>query len=164
MMKYIWSPWRMKYISKSKSPTDCIFCKALKQVDNFENLVIYRGELAFVMLNRYPYNNGHLMVVPITHQPSLNDLDYEVRCEIMELLNHAELVLRAVYHPDGLNIGANVGTAAGAGMADHVHFHIVPRWSGDTNFMSTLAGTRVLPEALDETYHRLLEKWESLSK
>jgi len=140
--------------------TGCIFCDALAQEDNHGNLIVARGRFAFVILNRYPYTSGHIMVVPNAHQPSLELLDPNTRAELMELTSRSLKVLRSVYRPEGFNIGVNIGAAAGAGVEAHVHMHIVPRWVGDTNFMSTLASTRVLPEALEDTYHRLREAWE----
>ena len=159
-MKYIWSPWRMAYIEKEKEETACVFCSAQNEPDGAENLIVYRGQRAFVILNRYPYTSGHLMVVPNTHQPSLEDLDPDIRGEMMELATDCVRVLRKVYQPEGFNIGINLGVPAGAGIADHVHLHVVPRWMGDTNFMSSLGKTRVLPEMLEDTYGRVEEAWE----
>lgn len=158
-MNHIWSPWRMKYILHHDPSAHCIFCQALSKQDDLENLVLQRGALAFVILNRYPYTTGHLMVVPTAHKPSLEDLSPEARAEVIELVSHAVSVLRKVYQPDGVNIGVNIGSAAGAGVADHVHFHVLPRWVGDTNFMSTVGETRVLPENLSDTYQRLRSAW-----
>lgn len=158
-MQHIWTPWRMKYIQENKKDSDCIFCQALTQPDGSDNLVLFRGENVFVILNRYPYTSGHVMVVPMIHKPILEELDAIIRVEIMELTTQCVAVLRAVYHPEGFNIGMNIGAIAGAGIADHVHMHIVPRWAGDTSFMSTLGQTRVLPESLEETYQRILNAW-----
>ncbi|NPV76697.1 MAG: HIT domain-containing protein [Anaerolineae bacterium] len=158
-MKQVWSPWRMKYIMHHEPSPECIFCKAQQLDDGPENLIVARGHFTFVILNRYPYTSGHLMVVPYAHQPTLDRLTVEARREIVEIITTAEVVLQEVYHPDGFNIGANIGSAAGAGVAGHLHFHVVPRWSGDTNFMSTLADTRVLPEALEQTFCRLKAAW-----
>lgn len=141
---------------------ECIFCSALQQKDGLENLVIWRSKLAFVILNRYPYNNGHLMVVPNAHKPSLEFLDPETRSELMELTSQAIMLLRRVYNPQGFNMGVNIGAAAGAGIAEHVHMHLLPRWSGDTNFMSTVAETRVMPEDLTATYRRVRAAWLEL--
>jgi ATP adenylyltransferase len=159
-MKYLWSPWRMSYIMDHERGNDCVFCVALNGDDDAENLVLHRGHQAFVMLNRYPYTSGHLMVVPDEHTPDLAALSPQTRSELMELIVSAETVIDITYRPEGFNIGANLGAAAGAGIAGHLHFHIVPRWAGDTNFMSTLANTRVLPEELTETYRRLSEAWK----
>src|SRR5512133_3524114 len=153
-MKYLWSPWRMKYMEISKVE-GCIFCIAQEMEDGTENLIAYRSERAYVILNRYPYTSGHLMVVPFAHQPNLEELDAEIRAEMMELTTQCMTVLRKNYHPQGFNVGANIGEAAGAGVQSHVHIHIVPRWAGDTNFMSAVGETRVLPEILEDTYERV---------
>ena len=158
-MEHLWSPWRMNYISDTTPPDGCFFCEALKQEDSAQTLLVERAEHAFVILNRYPYTSGHLMVVPYAHVPSIDQLTPECRAEIMELLNRAIAVLTAVYKPEGFNMGANIGAIAGAGVPGHVHFHIVPRWAGDTNFMTAVAQTRVLPEALEQTYQRLYDAW-----
>lgn len=149
----------MAYIEKDREEKVCVFCSAQNEPDGEENLIVHRGQRAFVILNRYPYTSGHLMVVPYTHQPSLEDLDPVVRGEMMELATDCVRVLRKVYQPEGFNIGINLGVPAGAGIADHVHLHVVPRWMGDTNFMSSLGRTRVLPEMLEETYRRVEEGW-----
>lgn len=158
-MNYLWSPWRMSYIENHSKEEQCVFCAALASEDDPKNLIVTRGERAFVILNRYPYTSGHLMVVPFQHCSSLEQLDSQTRADIMELTNQATLVLRTVYNPQGFNLGMNIGEAAGAGIAEHIHLHIVPRWGGDTNFMSSLADTRVLPEALEDTYHRVQSAW-----
>ena len=162
MKQRIWSPWRMKYIENHEQKIGCIFCQAVEQHDDLANLVLFRGRLAFVILNRFPYTTGHLMVVPFAHCATLNMLDVATRAEMIELVNTANLVLIKAYNPDGFNIGANIGSAAGAGVADHVHIHVVPRWVGDANFMSTLGDTRVLPETLEDTYNRLSSGWHKL--
>jgi ATP adenylyltransferase len=149
----------MTYIQNNQHSAECVFCMALEQSDGPENLIVARGSRAFVILNRYPYTSGHLMVVPMQHRSSLEELDERTRAEIMELSNQAILTLQAVYHPQGFNLGMNIGEVAGAGIADHVHMHIVPRWGGDTNFMSSLADTRVLPESLPDTYQRVRQVW-----
>jgi len=159
LMKHLWSPWRMKYIQAIKKEDGCIFCKIQKMPDNKENLIVFRGEASFVVMNRYPYTSGHILVIPYNHKPNLEVLDAETRAEMMEMVTRSMRVLRRKYHPQGFNMGANIGEAAGAGIAPHVHLHIVPRWSGDTNFMSSLGETRVLPEALEETYDRIKEAW-----
>ncbi len=163
-MDQLWSPWRMKYIQNHEPVPGCIFCTALDLPDGPGNLILARGETAFVMLNRYPYTSGHLMVVPYQHAASFELLEPTARAEIMELLTRAVGALRAVYSPQGFNVGANLGAAAGAGVAEHVHFHVVPRWGGDANFMTTVGQTRVLPEALEDTYLRLFARWNSPGK
>jgi len=142
--------------------SECAFCVELSRSDGPENLIVYRGPRAFIILNRYPYNSGHLMVVPYEHKPTLEALDAETRAEIMELSNLATMVLQKVYRPQGFNLGVNIGTAAGAGILEHVHMHVLPRWGGDTNFVSTLGATRVLPEALEDTYRRVKEGIEEV--
>jgi len=149
----------MSYIQKHKDENGCVFCEAQVLPDGTENLILYRGQQAFVILNRYPYTSGHLMVVSNLHVPSIENLDPATRAEMMELQVQAMTVLRRVYTPQGFNLGANVGLAGGAGIEEHVHLHIVPRWTGDTNFMSVVGETRVVPEALEETYRRLREAW-----
>ena len=158
-MDYLWCPWRMEYIQSEKHKEKCVFCGELSRHDGPENLIIYRGRRAFVILNRFPYTSGHLMIVPFDHKDSLEQLDPETRAEIMELTAQSMVILRQVYRPHGFNIGINIGAAAGAGVLDHIHLHVVPRWGGDTNFMSTLADTRVVPEALEETYVRIHKAW-----
>ncbi len=157
------TPWRRAYIEGYEKEDGCVFCNALgKKHDNHKNLVVHRGQRAFVIVNLYPYTNGHLMVAPMDHQPSLELLDPETRAEMMELVSQAMVVLKKIYHPHAFNLGANIGKAAGAGVPDHVHLHIVPRWTGDSNFMSILGETRVLPETIEETYKRIREMWEKL--
>lgn len=151
----------MEYIQSNKHKDACVFCKEMSRPDGPENLIVYRGRRAFVILNRYPYTTGHLMIVPYDHQASLEQLDAETRAEIIELTTQSMIVLRRVYQPHGFNIGLNIGVAAGAGVLDHVHLHVVPRWGGDTNFMATLASTRVLPETLADTYVRIHGAWKS---
>ena len=153
-MERLWTPWRMKYLVDGKSE-GCVFCSALQGENDRDNLLLLRGENACLMLNLYPYNSGHLMVIPRAHVPSLEQLEREDRAEAMELVTLALRVLRKALNPDGFNVGVNIGKAAGAGICEHVHIHVVPRWDGDTNFMPITAGTRVMPELLPETYDRL---------
>jgi len=161
-MDHLWSPWRMEYIMQHEPVSDCIFCSALARQDGPDNLIVARTQLGFVIMNRFPYTSGHIMVVPNAHQPSLELLDAETRSELMELVSHGIQVLRTIYTPEGFNVGVNIGTAAGAGITDHVHMHVVPRWAGDTNFMSAVAATRVLPEALEDTYMRVQAAWNKI--
>jgi ATP adenylyltransferase len=153
-MKRLWSPWRLEYLTHPESE-GCIFCQALAGDDDRENLVLLRGERAFLILNRYPYNNGHFLAVPSAHVPSFEDLDAETLAELMLLLNRGLAALRVAMHPDGFNLGANLGQVAGAGIEDHVHLHAVPRWLGDTNFMPVVGDMRVVPQTWLETYDQL---------
>ena len=159
-MNHIWSPWRMNYIENHEKQEGCVFCNAQAKADSAENLIAFRGKNAYVILNRYPYTSGHLMVVPFTHISNLEELNAEIRAEMMELTTQCMGVLNRIYKPKGFNMGANIGEAAGAGVLGHVHIHIVPRWPGDTNFMSALGETRVLPEALEDTYQRVRNEFE----
>jgi ATP adenylyltransferase len=152
----------MEYIQSDKNKDVCIFCNEMSRPDGPENLIIFRGRRAFIILNRYPYTSGHLMVLPYTHVPSYEDLDVETRAEIMELINLATSLLRKTYRPDAFNLGANIGEDAGAGIAPHLHFHLVPRWRGDSNFMAVTSHTRILPEELKESYQRLKQTWSQI--
>jgi ATP adenylyltransferase len=160
-VEYIWTPWRMKYIQEHHKFEGCVFCLAAEAEDNDDNLIFYRGEHVFMILNRYPYTSGHVMCVPFSHKDRLHDLAREARTEMMDQVSKAVEVLQSVYQPEGFNIGLNLGELAGAGVADHLHTHIVPRWGGDTNFMATIGKTRVLPESLAETYQRVKKAWDS---
>ena len=153
-MKRLWAPWRMQYLVGEKEE-GCIFCNRIAESYDRENYILYRGERGFLILNLYPYNNGHMMAVPYKHVASLEELDAETLTELMLLVNKGLAVLRRAMSPQGFNVGANIGEAAGAGVAGHVHIHIVPRWGGDTNFMPVLAETRVIPEWLADTYVNL---------
>jgi len=148
----------MRYITEFKK-NGCVFCDALELEDGPENLIVSRGQKTFVILNAFPYTSGHLMVLPYQHVPDLSDLDAETRAEMIEMVTKSSQVLRTLYTPQGFNIGINMGEAAGAGIEEHIHIHIVPRWMGDTNFMTAVGQTRVLPEALDETYRRVKDAW-----
>jgi len=159
-MKQLWSPWRMKYIEKHEKVEGCVFCNAQAKADGFENLIACREKNAYVILNRYPYTSGHLMVIPFEHVSNLEALNPETRAEMMELTSRCTSLLREAYKTESFNVGINIGEAAGAGVLGHVHIHIVPRWAGDTNFMSTLGETRVLPEALENTYRRVRAEFE----
>ena len=145
----------MPYLQgENPRPEGCLFCQKLKQEDE-EAHILYRGDHCFVILNRFPYNNGHLMVVPFDHVGSLEDLDVATQAEMMQVTDLSLRVLRKTYEPDGFNLGMNIGSAAGAGIADHVHLHVVPRWNGDTNYMTVVGHTRTIPEWMEETYDRL---------
>lgn len=137
----------------------CIFCAALQANKDDENLIVHRGKDAFVILNRYPYTSGHVMVVPYLHKPFFEDLSPDTQLELMSFLTTSTHVLRQVYRPDGFNMGANIGSGSGAGVIGHIHFHLVPRWSGDSNFMTTVSDARVIPEDLPQTLSRLRAAW-----
>jgi ATP adenylyltransferase len=149
---------------KSEKPASCIFCDAAKSTHPRETLTLYRSETALVMLNRYPYTNGHLMVAPIAHQARLYDSSDASLRALIRLTAESQRILSDVYHPDGFNVGMNFGQVAGAGVADHYHLHIVPRWSGDSNFMTVTARTRLIPEELDVTYDKLEPHFQSIRK
>jgi len=156
-MDYLWSPWRFKYmeeVTQGKQP-ECFFCDAVKGTRDEETLVVNRGKKMFAILNRYPYTSGHLMIVPYAHVAELHLCDAETLKEMMELAQRVETAFRASYKPDGINLGMNLGKAAGAGVAGHLHMHMLPRWFGDTNFMTVTGETRVHPEDLQTTYEKL---------
>jgi len=154
-MEHIWAPWRIEYIRMEK-PKGCILCQKPEEKDDESNFILYRGEKNFVMLNRFPYNPGHLMVVPYRHTPSLEELADEEMWEHFDIVRRSTRALRRVFNPAGFNIGINIGETAGAGISEHVHTHIVPRWEGDTNFMPVMSTIRVIPEALVSTYEHLV--------
>jgi ATP adenylyltransferase len=161
-MRHLFSPWRMPYIGRNKAAEKakgCVFCRALKQEDGPGNLIVQRGQQAFVVLNRFPYTSGHLMVLPFIHVANLDEVEAATRAEMMELMTTATQVLNRMYKPEGFNLGANLGAAAGAGIEEHLHLHVLPRWAGDTNFVSTIGETRVLPESLEETWQRVKTAW-----
>lgn len=153
-MERLWAPWRMEYLV-GEHVKGCIFCEKPAEENDRANYLLHRGEHAYILMNIYPYSNGHLMVAPYAHVAQLVDLDEAVRMEIMELTTLCTRLLAHTSHPTGFNLGANMGKAAGAGFEGHFHMHIVPRWLGDTNFMPVVGHTRVIPESLDETYKRL---------
>jgi ATP adenylyltransferase len=153
-LKRIWAPWRMKYILSDKTQ-GCAFCQALQAGDDKANYILYRGEKAFIILNTFPYTNGHVMVVPYAHIGDLVELDRETLLDMMLLTQKTLQAMRQAMGPHGFNVGLNLGEAAGAGIQDHVHIHIVPRWQNDTNFMPVLADVRVIPDSLEETYDKL---------
>ena len=153
-MEHLWSPWRLAYITGGASAGGCVFCSALTDA-GADDLIVHRGVTCFVILNLFPYNNGHLMVIPNRHIATLASATPEERTELIELTMRAEIALTEVYQPHGLNLGINLGKPAGAGILDHLHMHVVPRWNGDTNFMTVVGQTRVLPEELPDTAARL---------
>jgi len=161
-MERLWSPWRARYIASgvdAQNPV-CVFCAIASDPEHDdENFVLYRGQHCFVLLNLYPYISGHLMVVPYLHTSEFDSTAKEITDEMMDQTKRAQAALREVYKPAGFNMGMNLGAAAGAGIADHLHIHLLPRWGGDTNFMTTVGETRVLPEDLPTTYAKLLPKF-----
>jgi len=152
---YLWSPWRYQYLTSPQEAEGCIFCAIAVDDHDERNLIVYRGSHNFIVLNLFPYTSGHLMVVPFAHAAELCQLDEDAATEMMALTRLAERRLRAIYRPDGLNVGMNIGKSAGAGIAGHIHMHVLPRWHADANFMTTIAETRVLPEDLHVTWRRV---------
>ena len=157
-MKQLWAPWRIEYIQMEK-PAECILCNKPKQKDDAANYILYRGDKNFIIMNSYPYNSGHLMIAPYRHIANLEELTDEERHEHFEIASRSVKILRQLFNPAGFNLGINMGKVAGAGIDDHIHTHIVPRWLGDTNFMPVIANTKVINEALAETYKKLLGKF-----
>ncbi len=157
-MKQLWAPWRLEYIQQADEQEGCVFCRALEAGDE-TGLVVHRGERAFVLLNKYPYASGHLMVAPNRHEGDFSGLDRDEAAEVHTLASSALGALAETMSPQGFNLGWNLGRIAGAGVVDHVHMHIVPRWAGDTNFMPVLADVKVLPEALEDTRRKISAAW-----
>lgn len=160
-MKRLWAPWRMTYLKANKTE-GCIFCQKAAERRDRENLILWRGQSGLVLLNLYPYNNGHLMVTPYEHVPSIENLSPETLADLMGMVQKSLAVLRKAMNPNAFNIGINLGAAAGAGIADHMHIHVVPRWNGDTNFMPVLGETRVVPDFLENSYDQLLQAWQEI--
>ena len=161
-MEHLYTPWRMAYIRGEKKPVEgCVFCNLVTADDDQQQIIAYSEHL-FVTLNKYPYNNGHLMVIPYEHVQSQENLEPVMLTELMVNVNRAMQVLRKVYGAAAFNLGANIGSAAGAGIADHYHFHIVPRWAGDSNFMTVVGNTRVIPDTLENSYQELKAGWGTL--
>ncbi len=159
-MNRLWSPWRSKYIEsisekKGNENTRCVFCDKFSEKDDENNLVVCRGKFAAIVMNLYPYNSGHLMIVPFAHKGSFEDLTDDESADVMDQTKLAIRLLRMTCHPDGFNFGANLGKGSGAGIAEHIHFHVVPRWNGDTNFMTVLDDTKVISEEIHNTYRQL---------
>jgi ATP adenylyltransferase len=154
-MDYIFSPWRYRYLAEPRSDAECLLCRKLAEKNDEANLIVFRGTENAVLLNLYPYTSGHMMILPYRHLASLGECPPDCRHEMIELAARAEMILNREYQPDGINVGLNLGEAAGAGIAGHIHMHVVPRWYADSNFMTTISETRVLPEELSQTYKRL---------
>lgn len=156
----LWAPWRLDYVKNAEQQPDCVFCVKPAETTDEENLILFRGEHCFVILNLFPYTTGHLMIAPYQHTADLAALSESERLEIWALADRAIRALKQVYSPHGFNIGMNLGRAAGAGIPDHMHLHIVPRWGGDTNFIPVLTGVRVIPESLEDTYRKMREAFD----
>jgi len=158
-MDYIWTPWRYQYMKEAASGNqpECIFCEAVARKNDMETLIVHRGAKTFIILNRFPYTSGHVMIVPYVHVAELSLCDAATLAEMMQLAQRVETALRSNYKPDGMNLGMNLGRAAGAGVVGHLHLHVLPRWIGDSNFMTVTGETRVHPEDLQTTYERLLK-------
>lgn len=165
-LKKLWAPWRMEYIEaiNTEKNENCIFCDKPSQNKDEKNFIVYRGKTCFIILNIYPYNNGHLMLVPYKHTSELTELDSETRLELMHMINIAMEAIKNVMRPDGFNVGVNFGRTAGAGITEHLHIHLVPRWNGDTNFMPVIGCTKVICESLEDTYDKLKRAIESMLK
>jgi ATP adenylyltransferase len=156
-MKTLWAPWRMAYILGEKKLDGCVFCNAYKEQNDKKNYVLFRSKHCFVIMNIYPYNPGHIMVVPNRHIDHIKLLNEKESADIFQVIRDFCNILETAFKPNGINIGMNIGSAAGAGIADHIHFHIIPRWNGDTNFMSTVCDTKVISESLRQTYNKIKE-------
>jgi len=159
-MEILFAPWRLEYILAEKGTGHCIFCRAFREDPSPGNLVVYRDDRVAVLLNKYPYTNGHLLVAPRPHVDSLTGVDPETRSATAEMLAYCETVIRKSFNPQGINVGLNMGLAAGAGILDHVHWHILPRWTGDTNFATVCADLRVIPEDMESLYNRLRKEFK----
>jgi ATP adenylyltransferase len=160
-MDYLWTPWRYSYVTDASKQERCIFCDALALGDDSKSLIVLRGHKNFIILNRFPYTTGHVMVVPYQHVSEFSGCDVETLSEMILLAQRVARALDAGYHPEGFNLGMNLGRCAGAGVAGHLHLHVLPRWAGDTNFMSTVAETRIEPEDLAVTYEKLRRALEA---
>jgi ATP adenylyltransferase len=162
-MEKLWAPWRMKYILDSKESSDqCIFCELPLQKNDEQNYIVFRSKLSFVMLNKFPYNNGHIMVIPYKHESDYTELDQDILADIQQLIQKSLIALKNCMEPHGYNVGLNLGRTAGAGIDAHLHYHIVPRWSGDTNFMPVISDTKVISESLEESWQKLSLEFEKL--
>ncbi|HEY6305062.1 MAG TPA: HIT domain-containing protein [Candidatus Angelobacter sp.] len=159
-MDYLFSPWRYAFVSQAHKATGCLFCELPQAGDDEKTLIVHRDKHCYVVLNAYPYTSGHVMVVPFRHTDQLRLLSVPAAQEMMELMRRLEGILREVYQPEGLNLGMNLGKAAGAGIAEHIHMHVLPRWTADANFITVIGETRVLPEDLATTYKRIREKFQ----
>jgi ATP adenylyltransferase len=162
-MKVLWAPWRMGYILSNDKDNGCIFCPGKDRSKDEERLILHVGPRSMVMMNRYPYNNGHLLVAPVKHAGDLEQLNNKEGLDLLFMVRKTVEILKEVMKPEGFNVGLNLGRVAGAGMEEHMHFHVVPRWNGDTNFMTILGDVRVIPEHIRETYKKLLPYYKELA-
>jgi ATP adenylyltransferase len=160
-MDRLWSPWRYRYVTQAGKDDTCIFCQALAAADDRASLIVHRGQHTFILLNRFPYTTGHVMIAPYDHVPDLSQARPEALTEMMLLCQQVERALAALYRPDGYNLGMNLGRSAGAGVAGHIHMHVLPRWLGDTSFMTTVSETRIEPEDLGVTFEKLKAQFAS---
>ena len=165
-MDRLWAPWRSAYINGVSKPKEegkkmCVFCEALQSEDDKAHYVVARSQYTFVIMNLYPYNNGHMLIIPNRHVSKPEMLNADELHELMDNVTKACAVLEKVYHPHGINVGANIGGAAGAGIADHMHFHVLPRWNADANFMTTIGDSRVIPESLEESWKKIRDAWNA---
>jgi ATP adenylyltransferase len=159
-MDYLWTPWRSSYVKNKGEAGSCIFCRAAASSTGEETLLVHRARLNFVILNRYPYTSGHLMIAPYQHVSRLQQVDLETVDEMMRLARLSERIIEEIYQPQGLNIGMNLGEAAGAGIEQHIHLHVLPRWMGDANFMTSIGDARILPEELSVTFTKLSDAFK----
>ena len=155
-MKVVWAPWRMEYVGSDQKNEGCIFCPGNDRTQDEKKLILYRSEWSIVLMNRFPYSNGHLLIAPLRHTSSFDSLSPDEKLDLLNMVERSASVLKDVMDPAGFNIGMNLGKVAGAGVEDHMHFHIVPRWSGDTNYMTVLGEVRIIPEHIQATYEKLL--------
>lgn len=162
-MEHLWTPWRSTYVTGKTPAQECIFCAALHSGADTENLVLHRASHNFVLLNRFPYTSGHLMIAPNEHASRLSQIDESTSDEMWRLARSVEAIFEEIYHPNGVNLGMNLGEAAGAGIAAHLHLHMLPRWNGDANFMTVIGHTRVMPELLEDTFARLRPAFAALA-
>jgi len=162
-MKALWAPWRMEYILSDQKGGPCIFCPGDNRDTDRSRLILHVGDLSMIMMNRFPYINGHILVAPVRHVKGLERLSQEERLDLLTTVTRSVEILKKAFSPEGFNVGLNLGKVAGAGVEEHMHFHIVPRWNGDHNYMTVLGELRVIPEHIEETYHRLLPHFKDLN-
>jgi ATP adenylyltransferase len=163
-MDRLWAPWRMRYIVNNNNSVGCVLCNEVEKNDDRKNYILFRGTHSFVIMNLYPYNNGHLLIVPYTHESDIDKLPEEELGDLMKVTQASVKILKQALSPDGFNVGINIGKSAGAGIPEHLHVQIVPRWNGDTSYITVFDNTRVMPELLDETYELLKQYFERLKK